>query len=42
VLTAHSAVHTMAEQRDIAGDLVARALAHNPQLAWAWERSGRF
>jgi AraC-like DNA-binding protein/Tfp pilus assembly protein PilF len=40
VLTARSAVHTMAEQRDIAGELVVRALARNPQLAWAWERSG--
>jgi tetratricopeptide (TPR) repeat protein len=40
VLTARSVVHTMAEERDLAGDLVSRALARNPHLAWAWERSG--
>ena len=40
VLTARSVVHTMAAQHGVAGELVARALAHNPRLAWAWERSG--
>ena len=40
VLTARSVVHTMTEQRDMADELVTRALARNPHLAWAWERSG--
>jgi len=40
VLTARSVVHTTAEERDVAGQLVGRALARNPRLAWAWERSG--
>lgn len=40
VLTARGVVHTQAEERDVAGELVARALARNPRLAWAWERSG--
>src|SRR5207237_9397583 len=40
VLTARSVVHTLAEERDVAGELVGRALARNPRLAWAWERSG--
>jgi AraC-like DNA-binding protein/tetratricopeptide (TPR) repeat protein len=39
-LTARSVAHTMASQHDRAGELVARALARNPRLAWAWERSG--
>src|SRR5262249_48230770 len=40
VLTARSVVHTMTGERDYAGELVARAVARNPHLAWAWERSG--
>lgn len=40
VLTARSVVHTGAGERDVAGQLVSRALARNPRLAWAWERSG--
>jgi tetratricopeptide (TPR) repeat protein len=40
VLTARSVVHAVADERDEAGELVARALARNPRLAWAWERRG--
>jgi AraC-like DNA-binding protein/tetratricopeptide (TPR) repeat protein len=40
VLTARSAVHTMARQLDMADALIARVLALDPSSAWAWERSG--
>lgn len=40
VLTARSAVHTMAGQLDAADSLIARALALDPSFVWAWERSG--
>jgi adenylate cyclase len=40
VLTARSVVQTMADDRLYADDLVRRALARRPSLAWAWERSG--
>jgi adenylate cyclase len=39
VLTARSAVHTIAGQFDVAGSLISRALALDPSSAWAWERS---
>jgi TolB-like protein/AraC-like DNA-binding protein/predicted Zn-dependent protease len=40
VLTARSAVHTMAGQLDHAGALIARSLELDPTLVWGWERSG--
>ena len=40
VLTARCAVHTIAGQFDVAGTLIARALALDPTSGWAWERSG--
>lgn len=40
VLAARCAVHTMAREFDIAEALVARALALDPSLGWAWGRSG--
>ena len=40
VLTARSAVHTMATHFDHAGHLVTRALALDPNFVWAWDRSG--
>ena len=40
VLTARSRVHTIAGEHDTADGLLARALARNPRLAWAWERRG--
>jgi tetratricopeptide (TPR) repeat protein len=39
-LTARCAVHTMAGEFETAEALVARALAIEPTLAWAWGRSG--
>jgi TolB-like protein/Tfp pilus assembly protein PilF len=39
VLTARCAVQTMAGQLDHADTLVSRALARDPSLVWAWERS---
>jgi adenylate cyclase len=40
VLTARCAVHTMVGEFDVAGSLVARALALDPTSGWAWGRSG--
>jgi adenylate cyclase len=40
VLTARSAVHTMAGQLDHADGLIARSLELDPTLVWSWERSG--
>ena len=40
VLTARSAVYTMAGQFDAADAVLARALQLDPTSAWAWERSG--
>ena len=40
VLTARSAVHTMAGQLDHADALIARVLALDPTFVWGWERSG--
>jgi adenylate cyclase len=40
VLTARSAVHTMAGEFDTADALLARALALDPTSGWAWGRSG--
>jgi adenylate cyclase len=40
VLTAQSAVMTMAQDFDAADTLVQRALAHDPGCFWAWERRG--
>jgi adenylate cyclase len=40
VLTARSAVHTMAREFDVAEALLARALALDPTSGWAWGRSG--
>jgi len=40
VLTARCVVHTMVGDLDTASCLVARALALDPSLVWAWGRSG--
>jgi adenylate cyclase len=40
ILTARAAVHAMAGQMSDANTLNARALALDPTLVWAWERSG--
>jgi adenylate cyclase len=40
VLTARCAVHTMVGDLNVASCLVARALALDPSLGWAWGRSG--
>jgi TolB-like protein/Flp pilus assembly protein TadD len=40
VLTARSAVHTMAGQFRRAGELVSRSLELEPTFVWSWDRSG--